>query len=235
MLAGVSIDYYTRLEQGRERRPSDQVLDALAKVLHLDPEASEHLHELARPRTSGAVGRGNCVSPNLLRFMEGCDHAVAFVVNRRLDFLAKNPLARAHYEGLEGNDNVLRMVFLHPAAREFYVDWEQEASHFVAHLRAVAGTGRDDPLVLELVEELSRRSEDFRRMWARHDVQARAQMFIRYRHRQVGEMALLFETLRLTSAPGQFLVIGQAEPGSPSAHALAKLGRLAATMDDSSG
>jgi hypothetical protein len=161
--------------------------------------------------------------------MEGCDHAVAFVVNRRLDFLAKNPLARAHYEGLKDNDNVLRMVFLHPAAREFYVDWEQEAAHFVAHLRAISGAGRDDPFVLELVEELSRTSEDFRRMWARHDVQTRTQTFIRYHHREVGEMTLHFETLRLTSAPGQLLVIGQAEPGSPSAHALAELARLAAT------
>ncbi|GAA4584785.1 helix-turn-helix transcriptional regulator [Planotetraspora phitsanulokensis] len=228
-LAGVSMDYYTRLEQGRERRPSDQVLDALARVLHLDPEASEHLHELARPRTSGAGGRSNCVSPNLLRFIEGCDHALAFVVNRRLDFVAKNRLTKVLHEGFDDNDNVLRRIFLNPAAREFYVDWEREASHFVAHLRAVAGTGRDDPFVLELVEELSRKSEDFRRMWARHDVQTRTQVFMRFRHRQVGEMTLYLETLRLTSAPGHIFIIGQAEPGSPSAHALAELGRLAAT------
>ncbi|GII52625.1 transcriptional regulator [Planotetraspora thailandica] len=228
VLAGISIDYYTRLEQGRERRPSDQVLDALARVLRLDPEAGEHLHELARPRTSEAVGRGGRVSPNMLRFIDGCDHVLAFVLNRRLDFLAKNPLARAHYEGLEDNDNLPRMFFLHPAAREFYMDWEQEVSRLVAHLRAAAGTGSDDPFVLELVEELARESDEFRRMWARHDVQTRTQVFIRYRHGEVGEMTLLFETFRLTSARGQFLVIGQAEPGSPSAHALAELGRLAA-------
>jgi hypothetical protein len=99
---------------------------------------------------------------------------------------------------------LLWRIFLNPVAREFYVDWEQEASHFVAHLRAVAGTGRDDPFVLELVEELSRKSEDFRRMWARHDVQTRTQTFVRYRHRRVGEMTLYLETLRLPALPATF-------------------------------
>ncbi|MFC7384119.1 helix-turn-helix domain-containing protein [Sphaerisporangium rhizosphaerae] len=225
MLAGVSSDYYTRLEQGRELRPSAQVLQALARALELCPEATEYLYRLAHPQECGRrqLGGDEEISPHMLRFLEGCDHVVAFVVNRRMDYLARNRRAAALYRGMDIADNVLRLIFLCPAAREFYVDWEQEARAFTAHLRAASDAGRD-PLVRELVEELSAASDDFRHIWARHDVRVRTKMPIRYRHRDVGEMTLQYETLRVGSAPGQFIVIGQAEPGSPSARAYASLG-----------
>jgi transcriptional regulator with XRE-family HTH domain len=227
MLAGVSTDYYVRLEQGRDRHPSEQVLDALAGVLRLDLEASEHLFELARPRNRLMPSQqADRVDPDVLRLIERCDHAVAFVVNRWGDVLAANPLTTAFYAGLDGNDNLIRLTFLNPAAREFYRDWEQEARAKVAHLRAVAGADHDDPSLLRLVKELSDASEDFRRIWARHDVQAKTNPSLRFRHRDVGAMTLHYQVFDITSDPGQKLVVGQAAPGSPSERALAKLGRL---------
>jgi hypothetical protein len=174
------------------------------------------------------VGRVDQVSPNVLRFVEGCDHVLVFVANRQWDVLAQNPLAVALYEGLNYNDNLIRLTFLNPAAREFYLDWEQEAWSRVAHLRAAAGADRDDPSLIELVEELSLASEDFRRLWARHDVRARTRAFIRLHHRDVGDLTLHFEVFFIDSAPGLRIFVCQAEPGSSSEDALAMLGRLPA-------
>jgi transcriptional regulator with XRE-family HTH domain len=223
MLAGVSIDYYTRLEQGRERHPSDQVLDALARVLRLDPEAGKHLHELARPRAYKRRPSTDRVSPDVLQLMDSWDHKPAFVVNRRLDVLAKNPPAVALVEGLNYSDNLMRMTFLDPASREFYLDWEKEARFKVALTRAAVGADGDDTYLLELVEELSLKSEDFRRLWACHDVRANTRASERMYHREVGEMTLRYEAFAINSAPGQELVVFQAEPGSPSERALARL------------
>ncbi|MFD0734796.1 helix-turn-helix domain-containing protein [Planotetraspora mira] len=226
MLAGVSTDYYVRLEQGRDRHPSEHVLDALASVLRLDLEASAHLFELARPRNKPiASEQADRVNPDVLRLIDRCDHAAAFVVNRWWDVLAANPLTSAFYAGMDGSDNLIRLTFLNPAAREFYRDWEQEARAKVAHLRAVAGA-HDDPSLVALVEELSRASEEFRRIWARHDVQAKTSPSIRFRHRVVGEMTLHYQVFDITGDPGQKLIVGQAAPGSPSERALAKLRTL---------
>ena len=171
MLAGVSTDYYVRLEQGRERRPSDQVLTALARVLRLGPDAattSTNSHTPGRDRRT--AGQMEQVSPELLRLMRGWSYTPAFVTGRWLDVLARNPLGSVLHDGLEYADNLLRLVFLDPAAREFYPDWEQVARVRVAHLRGVAGTDLDHPYLIELVGELSLESADFRRLWARHDV-----------------------------------------------------------------
>jgi transcriptional regulator with XRE-family HTH domain len=228
VLAGVSTDYYARLEQGRERHPSAQVLSALARVFQLDPDATEHLHELAHPREGKRrrAGGFDQVNADVVRFVEGCDHVLAFVVNRRLDVLARNPVAIAFFKGFEHTDNMMRLVFLNPAAREFYLDWEQEAWYMVAHLHSLAGVDSDDPSLIELVEELSLGSEAFRQMWPRHDVRARTRECVRFHHRDVGEMTLHAETFSINSAPGVLLVVAQAEPGSPSQEALAKLGTL---------
>ena len=225
MLAGVSLDYYTRLEQGRDRNPSDQVLEALAHALQLDPEATEHLHKLAHARETrrGPVDRGGQVTPSMRRLLEDWDHAPAYVISHRLDVLAKNRRAAALFAGLRYSDNIMRLTFLDPAARDFYLDWEKEACARVAHLRAMAGLDCDDPSLLELVEELSRGSEEFRQMWARYDVRARTHESVGMRHREVGDVFVSFETLTIDSAPGQKLVVFQAEPGSPSEEALAKL------------
>jgi transcriptional regulator with XRE-family HTH domain len=230
MLADVSADYYVRLEQGRERNPSAQVLNALARVFQLDAEATEHLHDLVNPRAKRPHVRGaEQVCPDVLRFICGCDHAVMFVANRRLDVLAKNPLATALFGGLDNCDNLLRLIFLNPAARDFYMDWKQQTHDVVAHLRAAVGTDVDDLFVRELVEEVSLGSEDFRRLWARHEVRARTHWSIPYRHGEVGEMTLHYEVFHISSAPGQQLVVGQAEPSWGSEHAFTRLADLAAT------
>ncbi|WP_203886088.1 helix-turn-helix domain-containing protein [Planotetraspora kaengkrachanensis] len=227
-LAGVSTDYYSRLEQGRERNPSDQVLAALARALDLDSESAQHLYALAHPRTrrDTPVSRMESVSPMLLRLLRGWNHTPAMVLGRWMDVLAANPIAEALYDGLQHNDNLIRMVFLNPASQEFYADWEKIAYHKAAHLRAVAGTDPDDPFLPELVEELSEASEEFRRLWARHDVHFKTADFKQFHHRGVGELHLFYESFTVNSAPGQQLMIFQAEPGSQTEKALAVLGGL---------
>jgi transcriptional regulator with XRE-family HTH domain len=229
MLAGVSNDYYIRLEQGRERHPSDQVINALVRALDLGPDAAAHLRVLARPQVSNhkPVSRIDQVHPNVMRLIETWDRVPAYVVNHRLDVLVKNAVAEALYEGLEHNDNLLRLALLNPAAHEFYLDWELDTRSKVAHLRAAAGTNRDDALLLELVEELSQGSEEFRRMWDRHDVQGRTRAPVRFHHPEVGDVITDMEVLSIDSTPGQKIILFQVEPGSPSEAALALLADLA--------
>jgi transcriptional regulator with XRE-family HTH domain len=229
MLADVSTDYYIRLEQGRERRPSERVLDALARVLDLGPDAATHLYELAHPglRQRGTPSQGEQVSPNLLQLMRNWPNTPAMVFDRWLDVLARNPLATALFGGLEYADNLIRLTFLDPAAPEFFLDWEKSARAKVAHLRAAAGADLEDPYLTELVDELSFESPDFRQMWARHDVSGRSRDSRRFHHREVGDLALVCEVFSINSAPGQQLIIYQAEPGSPSEQALTLLGSLA--------
>ncbi|QLH21560.1 helix-turn-helix transcriptional regulator [Streptomyces sp. Rer75] len=231
MLAGVSTDYYVRLEQGRERHPSAQVVDALARVLGLEEDAVAHLHQLARPvpaarRRKG--GRGERVSPVLLRMMEGWHRTPAVVLGRCLTVLAHNALGRALFEGHAHSGDLLRLVFLDPDAKEFYPDWDRVAVSTVAGLRAAVGTDYDDPQLIEAVGELSLRSEEFRRLWARHDIRQKAHETKRFRHPVVGELTLDYESLTVNGAPGQQLVVYQAAPGSPSEHALSLLGSLTA-------
>jgi hypothetical protein len=159
--------------------------------------------------------------------MRGWEETPAVVVSRRLDVLAKNPLATAIYDGLDHNDNLMRLTFLNPEGREFYPDWEHEALSKTAQLRAAVGANLDDPAFLELVEELSQGSAEFRRMWARHDVRAKTNDSIRFRHRVVGDLTLSYQAFTINSAPGQELFAFQAEPGSPSEHALSLLRSLA--------
>ncbi|MEU6147843.1 helix-turn-helix transcriptional regulator [Streptomyces sp. NPDC047081] len=230
MLAGVSTDYYVRLEQGRERNPSAQVLDALAGALRLDADAVDHLHRLARPargrvRTRKAPEQ---VSPALLRMMDGWHTTPAVVLGRCMNVLAHNPLGRALFAGHTHSDDLLRLVFLDPDAREFYPDWERAAANTVGALRAAAGTDHDDPHVIRTVGELSLKSPEFRRLWARHDIRRKTHETKRLRHPLVGELTLDYESFTINSAPGQQLVVYEAAPGSPSAETLALLGSLTA-------
>ncbi|MDP9846936.1 helix-turn-helix transcriptional regulator [Streptosporangium lutulentum] len=229
MLADVSTDYYIRLEQGRERHPSERVLCALVRVLDLGPDAAAHLYELAHPRTRPrrAVDEAERVGPDLLRLMRGWAYTPAFVCNRWMDVLATNMLADALFSGLEHGDNLVRAVFLDSAARTFYRDWEKVARSKVAHLRAATGADLDHPYLTELVDELSGESDDFRRMWARHDVVGKTHEAKRLHHHEVGDLTLTCELFNVGSAPGQQLHVFQAEPASPSEHALALLGSLA--------
>ncbi|MEV0634703.1 helix-turn-helix transcriptional regulator [Streptomyces sp. NPDC050619] len=234
MLAGVSSDYYVRLEQGRERHPSAQVIDALARALGLEDDAVDHLHGLAHPapRRTRTPSRPEQVSPVLLRMMEGWHRTPAVVLGRCLTVLAHNALGRALFAGHTHSSDLLRLVFLDPDAREFYPDWERVAVNTVAGLRSAAGTDQDDPRLIEAVGELSLKSAEFRTLWARHDIRQKTRETKRFRHALVGEVVLDYESLTVNSAPGQQLVVYQAEAGSPSEQALSLLGSLGA--DDTS-
>lgn len=230
MLAGVSSDYYVRLEQGRERHPSVQVVDAVARALQLDEDAVEHLHRLVRPLPlrGRSRTRPERVSPTLLRMMEGWHRTPAVVLGRRLTVLAHNSLGRALFAGHTYSDDLVRLVFLDPDARAFYPDWERVAVNTVAGLRSAAGTDHDDPRLVQTIGELSLNSPEFCRLWARHDIRQKTHEMKRFRHPLVGELTLEYESLTVNSAPDQQLVVYQAAAGSPSEQALALLGSLTA-------
>lgn len=230
-LAGVSTDYYVRLEQGRERHPSVQVVDALARALALDEEAAAHLHRLALPipgRRRRPAPRRDAVSPHLLNMMAAWPHTPAVVLDRCLRVLASNTLGRALFDGHTYRDDLLRLVFLDPDARDFYPDWDRVAANTVAALRAAVGTDYEDRHLVEAVGELSLKSEPFRRLWARHDIRRKRHETKRLRHPVVGELTLHYESFTVNSDPGRQLVVYQAEPGSPSEEALSLLGSYTA-------
>lgn len=229
MLADVSTDYYIRLEQGRERNPSPEVIESLARALLMDEEAVAHLRDLARrtavaKRQPAAVER---VSPNLMRLMDRWPDTPALVLGRRMDVLAANALGDALFSWL-GDRNIVRALFLDPAARDFYADWERTAENCVASLRASSDGDLEEPRLVALVGELSLKSADFARLWARHDVRAKSAESKLYHHPLVGDLELTYESFTVTSAPGQQLALYNAEPGSPSEHGLMMLASLTA-------
>ncbi|MFI9535081.1 helix-turn-helix transcriptional regulator [Nocardia fusca] len=230
LLAGVSADYYIRLEQGRDKHPSEQVVSALARVFALDEEGTAHLRELARPAPARPKRprRPERVAPGLLRLMNLWERTPALVLGRSLDVLAANPLAVAVNACSVPGINQVRMVFLDPRARDVYPEWNSIAADTVASLRATAGTDLDDPQLTELVGELSLKSEDFRQLWARHDVRTKTAGTKRFHHEMVGELTLSFESFTVNGVPGQTLIVYHAEPGSPSERALSLLGSLTA-------
>ena len=229
MLAGISSDYYLRLEQGRDRNPSVQVLEALARVLGLDQVATDYLLGLAAPRPRHRRRRPRRETvPAGIRQLLGVLGLPAFVEGRYFDVLAANALARALSPNLQAGQNRLRAVFLDPAEQALYPDWDQATAGLVAGFRESVGTDADDPGFVQLVGELSLSSERFRRLWARHDVQSREGMPTRIHHPQVGDLTLSREKLSIGGAEGQLLVIYHAQPGTGSAEKLAILASLAA-------
>ncbi|MEV8527212.1 helix-turn-helix transcriptional regulator [Streptomyces sp. NPDC052000] len=234
LLAGMSTDYYIRLEQGRERHPSEQVLRAIAGTLRLDDAATAHLFRLGLS-VVGTVAATRTVAPELLRLMDGMRDAPAFVVGAAQDVLAANAMARELYRGFARYDNLLRMIFLDPFARDFYADWDHAARIAVGNLRASSSQFPQDERIERVVGELSVRSPAFTGLWARYEVRPRTHEDKHFRHPRVGEIRLHFEALAVTSAPGQHLSVYSAEPGSASADALVLLGRLSeqeATLRD---
>ncbi|MBT3153371.1 helix-turn-helix domain-containing protein [Streptomyces sp. CHD11] len=224
MLAGVSSDYYIRLEQGRESSPSPQVLDAVAQALKLDAEAADHLHRLCltasqRPRVRGRAD----VSRQLLELMNGWEHTPAFVLGPALDVLAANPLATALHSGFDQFDNLARMVFADPAGREFYQEWERAAHSCVAELRAAYGHDPESARIAEVVAELSGRSAEFAAIWKRHEVKSKSQEGKRLKHPEVGDLQIKFAAFTVNGAPHQQLVVYQAEPAGPTAAAFETL------------
>lgn len=224
LLAGVSTDYYIRLEQGRERHPSRQVLLAVARALQLDDDATTHLLRLGFPELLPAATPVTRVAPELVRMMDRMPTMPAFVVGPGQDVLAANALAEAVYRGFARFDNLLRMIFLDPVARDFYLEWDKVARTAVRNLRAVApqSAARTE----QVVGALSVRSPAFADLWGRHDVGPRTTEDKRFLHPDVGELVLHFESLAIAGAPGQHLSVYSAEPDSPTADALAELSAL---------
>jgi hypothetical protein len=224
----MSVDYYVRLEQGRDQHPSEHVLDALAVALRLDGAETAHLHQLGQPRAHRrrALPRAERASPGVVRLLARWPHTPAFVLGRRVDVLAANPLATALHPGFARGRNLVRAVFLEPASRDTFPDWERIAADCVASLRGAAVDDLHDPLLAELVGELSLQSESFRQLWARHHVRERASGVKRFAHPLVGELTLHYESLAVNAVPGQVLVIHDAAPGSTDEQALRLLSSL---------
>jgi transcriptional regulator with XRE-family HTH domain len=229
-LAGVSADYYLRLEQGRNRNPSPQVLESLARVLRLDAGATQYLLSLSANRSRPPRTPRREVVPTGIRQLLDALDLPAFVENRMFEVLAANRLATALAPGIRPGLNRLRSVFLDENERDLIPDWEQAMGGMVASFRSSIGTDVDDPRIVALVGELSLASEPFRRLWARHDVRTPAGGPARLRHPLVGPLDLRREKLPIGDSGGQLLVIYHAEPGSESARSLALLGSLAATQ-----
>lgn len=224
MLAGISSDYYLRLEQGRDRNPSQQVLDSLARVLGLDHAAAEYLEQLARaPQRPPARARRESV-PEGIRMLLETIGLPAFVENRFFEVLASNPLAEALSPNLTPGASRMRAFFLDEAERALYPEWDDAAAGLVARFRASIGTGPHDPRLVQLIGELSLESETFRRLWARHDVRVGEGTETLIRHPVVGDLRLRREKLSVSGTDHQLLVIYHAAAGSDSAGLLRLLG-----------
>jgi transcriptional regulator with XRE-family HTH domain len=231
LLAGISSDYYMRLEQGRDQHPSAQVLDSLARVLGLTADATAHLHQLAQPaKGQGMARKADEIPASLLRLMNSWTTEAAYVQDRLWNILASNALAAALSPVYAAGSNPLRAVFLDPEQREFRREWEQLTADGVAGLRSLAGPNVDDPDLLELVDELSAGSERFRELWNRHDIATRQGGINRLNHPDVGPLDLSSEKLDITGTEGLTLVIFHATPNTPTAQALAELAARTASL-----
>ena len=237
MLAGISVEYYTRLERGNAAGVSEDVLEGVARALQLDEAERAHLFDLVRAvnatsRPSRRRPTQERVRPTVQRILDSIT-APAYIRNSRLDLLAANPLGYALYapvfEDTIGIPNMSRFVFLNPRAGEFFHDWESIANDAVAILRAAAGHDPYDKRLSDLIGELSTRSDEFRVRWAAHNVKFHRTGAKMLHHPIVGDLVLDYEALELPGDAGQRILIYTAEPGSPSQQALDLLASWAKT------
>lgn len=224
MLAGISGDYYLRLERGRDRNPSVQVLESIARVLQLDDDHVAHLLSLVAqaPRRRRRRSPKEMPPSGVLKFLDSLVQP-AFIEGRYFDVLASNGLARALDPRLAVGGNQLRDLFMDPAEQALYPEWENVTECFVANLRQSVGNDIDDPRFIELTGELSLGSPRFRQLWARHEVRGQSGTPLRIEHPQVGEMTLNRERLAIGGADGQMLVVLHPDAGSSAAEKLALL------------
>ena len=240
LLAGVSIDYYTRLERGRAHGVSDSVLEGIARALHLDEAERAHLFDLARAAAPAAPRAPRRPAPqqvraSVRRILDSMTTTPAYVRNARLDILAANQLGAALFAPVLTSParptNNARFLFLDPAAPGFYPDWERQAQDVVAMLRTEAGRSPHDKGLSNLIGELSTRSENFRTWWAAHNVRFHRTGVKRFHHPVVGDLTLTFEALDLAADSGLRISAYTAETGTPSDDALKVLASWAATLD----
>lgn len=233
LLAGISSDYYLRLEQGRDRNPSVQVLEALARVLRLDTSATAHLVGLAQPERPAAsrrrTRRPEAVPASVRELLDTWSAHPSYVQNRFTDCLAANALCRALSPNYTPGVNLLRAVFLDPAEHELRRDWKELTAEGVATLRGHIGPDVDDPRLVELVGELSVRSDRFRLLWSRHEVRPMIGRTSLLSHPLVGDFELRSNKFEIPGTNALSMVVFHAEPGSRSAELLGLLGSLAAS------
>jgi transcriptional regulator with XRE-family HTH domain len=239
MLAGVSVDYYTKLERGNFGSVSEGVLEALVRALQLDAAEREHLFHLANAtatiRPGGHREASQHVRQAVQRVLDGLADAPAFVRNNRRDLLASNALGRALYSPIyEGTPpgqavNTVRFLFFDPNARVFFRDWNKAAADVVANLRTEVGRDPHDRLLQELIGDLLTRSTEFSTLWASHDVRYHDSGFKSVHHPELGDLDLTFETMDLPADPGQALIVYGSEPASATESSLRLLGSWAAT------
>ncbi|MEU5209974.1 helix-turn-helix transcriptional regulator [Streptomyces sp. NPDC020742] len=233
ILAGVSPEYYRRLEQGKQQRPGPAVLEAIARVLRLTDDERRHLAELSSGRASvpSAGTRwsraSRTVRDEVRRMLDLTHPHPACVLSRSSDVLAANPAASRLFPGIEEwpeeQRNTARYAFVHPTARKLYVHWDDVAHGIVAHLRAAAVVYPGAPDIRELVEELTDRCDEFAALWQRHDVRARTNGRKVYQHPTAGRMTLTYEAFDVARSDGQRLVVYQAPPGTADHEALLRL------------
>jgi transcriptional regulator with XRE-family HTH domain len=240
LLAGMSVDYYNRLERGNLRGVSEGVLGSVARALQLDEAETSHLFDLARAaNTSPAKRRRSSpqlVRPSVQRLLDAITDAPAWVRNARHDFLAANRLGYALYSELFTTDhirpaNTARFVFFNERSKSFFPDWERTADDIVAMLRSEAGVNPYDRDLSDLIGELSTRSEPFRTKWAAHNVRFHRTGTKRLHHPEVGDLELSYEAMELSSDAGLTFLAYTAEPNTPSADGLRLLATWAATLD----
>src|SRR5215469_11441280 len=225
-LAGVSIDYYTRLEQGRERHPSASTLNALARTLRFGPDAQRYLFAIATPQPKLARPHGSKVGGSLASLAELLDEwtrQAATVTDEMFDVVAANPLSWAVYSGHEHTGNHARLVFLDPDRDVYFREWDKVASGIVAQLRAAATIDPDNARLRNLVGELAAQSPEFSRRWAKGDVRERTSSTFLVTHAEVGDLDFVYEAFRPTSNPNLLLTVLRPVAGTGTADKLAAL------------
>ncbi|MFI1235092.1 helix-turn-helix transcriptional regulator [Nocardia salmonicida] len=240
LLAGVSIDYYVRMERGNLAGASDSVLDNIARALQLDDAERAHLFDLAHAAAPAPARQRRAkptagVTASIQQMLDAITDAPAWVRNARHDMLAANALARALYAPLLADDrrpaNTARFVYLDPASQDFFVDWERAADDIAAMLRSEAGRNPHDKHLIELIGELSTRSEEFRTRWAAHNVRFHRTGHKSLHHPTVGRLDLEFEAMEFPAHPGLTLLVYTAPADTPAADGLKLLASLAVTTD----